>query len=73
MRFISEMTNEELMTEMKRLSKGCHYPDDINPCYTCKYDLTCNECKDCVEEVIEEITDELENRNIDWEESQYAR
>lgn len=73
MRFISEMTNEELMTEMKRLSKGCHYPDDINPCYTCKYDLTCNECKDCVAEVIEEIIDELENRNIDWEESQYAR
>ena len=73
MRFISEMTNEELMIEMKRLSKGCHYPDDINPCYTCKYDLTDNECKDCVEEVIEEITDELENKNIDWEESQYAR
>lgn len=73
MRFISEMTNEELTTEMKRLNKGCHYPDDINPCYTCKYDLACNECKDCVAEVIEEITDELENRNIDWEESQYAR
>lgn len=73
MRFISEMTNEELMKEMKRLSKGRHYPDDINPCYTCKYNLTCNECKDCVAEVIEEIIDELENRNIDWEESQYAR
>ena len=73
MRFISEMTNEELTTEMKRLNEGCHYPDDINPCYTCKYDLTDNECKDCIAEVIEEITDELENRNIDWEESQYAR
>lgn len=64
--YLSEMTNTELITEMKRISKGW-VPVDINPCYTCKYNLTSNECKDCRANVIEEIKDELENRSVDWE------
>ena len=62
--YLSEMTNIELITEMKRISKGC-VPVDINPCYTCKHNLTSNECRT---NVIEEIKDELENRSVDWEE-----
>ena len=64
--YLSEMTNIELITEMKRISIGC-VPVDINPCYTCEHNLTSNECKDCRANVIEEIKDELEDRNVDWE------